>query len=58
MNPELTDLVMMSSVGSGEAKGWKEKPGLEGWRGEVGEVEEWRTWIILWWDGEEEMSLR
>lgn len=51
MKAEFTFFVMTSSEGRGVTNGCSAKPGLEGWRGEVGEVEACTMWMILW--GEE-----
>ena len=47
MNAEFTCLVITCSPSAGATKSWNAKPGEEGCRGEVGDVEEWAMWIIL-----------
>lgn len=44
---ELTFLVMTSSPSLGVARGWNLKPGAVGHRGDVGDLEACRTWMIL-----------
>ena len=51
MNAEFTFFVITGSCGSGFAKDWNAKLGLEGCSGESMDFEPWAMWMILCGEG-------